>query len=135
MSAKYVASSNELLRLKLKQSTAERRIQLADYDVENWFLDWNCATVNQIAAHLITESEMQDEAIKCLRNDFIGVENTKAKTVENLQKVIAKKDRNYAELEEKNEQLRIIAFVISMLCFLFFIHLLTAYILPSFHFL
>ena len=130
-----MASSNELLRLKLKQSTAERRIQLADYDVENWFLDWNCATVNQIAAHLIAENEMQDEMIKRLRNDFIGVENTKAKTVENLQKVIAKKDRNYAELEEKNEQFRIISFVISMFCFLYFIHLLTSFILTSFQFL
>ena len=65
MSAKYVASSNELLRLELKQSTAERRIELADFaDSDNWRLDWNCATVNQIAAHLITENEMQDEAIK-----------------------------------------------------------------------
>ena len=131
-----MASSNELLRLKLKQSAAERRIELADYaDSDNWRLDWNCATVNQIAAHLIAENEMQDEAIKCLCNDFIAVENAKAKTVENLQKVIAKKGRNYAELQEKNEQLRTISFVISMFCFLYFIHLLTSYILATFHFL
>ena len=130
-----MASSNELLRLKLKQSTAERRIQLADYDAENWFLDWNCETVNQIAAHLIAENKMQDEVIKRLRNDFIEAENTKTNTMENFQKVVAKKDRNYAELEEKNEQLRIISFAISMFCFLYFIHLLTSFILASFHLL
>ena len=131
-----MASSNELLRLKLKQSTDERRIELADYaDSDNWRLDWNCATVNQIAAHLIAENEMQDEVIKRLRNDFIEAEDVKTKTMENFQKVIAKKDRNYAELEAKNEQLRIISFVISMFCFLYFIHLLTSFILASFHLL